>query len=88
VVAAFADGPQRRAGSAVARPNANWDFGVSASYIDAKLTSSVTSTPPDGTTVVVGGPPTAIGCRPPQDQAAASVGYTLPVMATRTSSPT
>ena len=64
-----------------ARPNANWDFGVSASYIDAKLTSSVTSTLPDGTSVVVGG--LADGNRlptAPKTQAAASVGYTLPVM--------
>ena len=47
-----------------ARPNANWDFGMSATLIDAKLTSSVTSTipppagsPPNtpGTVVVVGG---------------------------------
>src|SRR6516225_2660342 len=38
-----------------ARPTVNWDFGVSASYIDAKLTSSVTSNPTPGTTVVVGG---------------------------------
>ena len=49
--------PAASAGSSelFARPSANWDFGVSASYIDAKLTSSVTSTLPDGTTVVVGG---------------------------------
>jgi len=63
-----------------ARPNINWDFGVTASYIDAKLTSSVTSTPTPGTTVVVGGLgdgnrlPTA-----PKTQAAAYLGYTLPV---------
>jgi iron complex outermembrane receptor protein len=63
-----------------ARPNANWDFGVSASYIDAKLTSSVTSTLPDGSVTVVGGLqdgnrlPTA-----PKGQAAAFVGYTRPL---------
>jgi iron complex outermembrane recepter protein len=72
-----------------ARPNTTWDFGVSASYIDAKLTSSVTSTipPPAGsppgtppTVVVVGGLqdgnrlPTA-----PKTQAAAFLGYTLPL---------
>ncbi len=63
-----------------ARPNVNWDFGLSASFIDAKLTSSVTSTLPDGTEVVVGGLqdgnrlPTA-----PKTQAAAYLGYTLPV---------
>jgi iron complex outermembrane receptor protein len=63
-----------------ARPNVNWDFGVSASYIDAKLTSSVTSTLPTGESVVVGGLqdgnrlPTA-----PKTQAAAFVGWTQPV---------
>jgi iron complex outermembrane receptor protein len=72
-----------------ARPNANWDFGVSASFIDAKLTSSVTSSipPPAGspagtppTVVVVGG--LADGNRlptAPKEQAAAFVGYTLPL---------
>jgi iron complex outermembrane recepter protein len=62
------------------RPNINWDFGVTASYIDAKLTSSVTSTPTPGTTVVVGG--LADGNRlptAPKTQAAAYLGYTLPV---------
>ena len=65
-----------------ARPNSNWDFGVSATYIDAKLTSSVVSTLPGGSQVVVGG--LADGNRlptAPKVQAAASVGYTLPVMA-------
>jgi len=63
-----------------ARPNNTWDVGVSASVIDAKLTSSVTSTLPDGTEVVVGGLqdgnrlPTA-----PKVQAAAYVGYMLPL---------
>ena len=64
-----------------ARPNANWDFGLSATYIDAKLTSSVTSALPDGTTVVVGG--LADGNRlptAPKTQAPRSVGYTLPLM--------
>jgi iron complex outermembrane receptor protein len=67
-----------------ARPSVNWDFGVSASYIDAKLTSSVTSTPAPGTTVVVGGLqdgnrlPTA-----PKGQAAAYVGYTVPLASGR-----
>jgi len=72
-----------------ARPNNNWDFGVSASYIDAKLTSSVTSTipPPAGsppgtpsTVVVVGG--LADGNRlptAPKGQAAAFVGFTQPL---------
>jgi len=63
-----------------ARPNNNWDFGVSASYIDAKLTSSVTSTLPDGSEVVVGGLqdgnrlPTA-----PKAQGAAFIGFTQPL---------
>ncbi|HYX74112.1 MAG TPA: TonB-dependent receptor [Steroidobacteraceae bacterium] len=67
-----------------ARPNINWDFGVTASYIDAKLTSSVTSTLPTGETVVVGGLqdgnrlPTA-----PKTQAAAYLGYTMPVASQR-----
>ncbi|HEY7963631.1 MAG: TonB-dependent receptor [Steroidobacterales bacterium] len=72
-----------------ARPNTTWDFGMSATLIDAKLTSSVTSTipppagsPPNtpGTVVVVGGLqdgnrlPTA-----PKVQAAWYAGYTLPL---------
>jgi iron complex outermembrane recepter protein len=63
-----------------ARPNNTWDFGLSASFIDAKLTSSVTSTLPDGTQVVVGGLqdgnrlPTA-----PKTQAAAYAGFTQPL---------
>src|SRR5262249_492722 len=65
-----------------ARPNLNWDFGLSATVIDAKLTSSVTSTIPGTppTTVVVGGLqdgnrlPTA-----PKFQTAAYLGYTLPL---------
>ena len=64
-----------------ARPDANWDFGLSATFIDAKLTSSVTSTDQNGNTIVVGG--LADGNRlptAPKTQAAASVGYTLPVM--------
>jgi iron complex outermembrane receptor protein len=63
-----------------ARPNSNWDFAVSATVIDAKLTGSVISTLPNGTTLVVGGLkdgnrlPTA-----PKTQAVGSVGYTMPV---------
>ncbi len=67
-----------------ARPNTNWDFGVSVDVIDAKLTSSVTSTLPDGTVVVVGG--LADGNRlptAPKTQAAAFLGYTLPVSSDR-----
>ena len=72
-----------------ARPSNNWDFGISASYIDAKLTSSVTSSipPPAGsppgtapTTVVVGG--LEDGNRLPtaaKEQAAAFVGFTQPL---------
>ena len=67
-----------------ARPNANWDFGLSATFIDAKLTSSVVSTLPGGTQVVVGG--LADGNRlptAPKAQAAGSVGYTLPMTASQ-----
>jgi len=76
-----------------ARPNTTWDFGLSASVINAKLTSSVTSSipPPAGsppgtppTVVVVGGLqdgnrlPTA-----PKVQGAAYIGYTLPLVSGR-----
>jgi len=63
-----------------ARPNTTWDFGVSATVVDATLRSSVLSTLANGTTTVVGGLqegnrlPTA-----PKVQAAGSVGYTLPI---------
>ena len=63
-----------------ARPSSNWDFGVSATYVNAKLKSSVVSTLPDGTQLVVGGLeagnrlPTA-----PEFQAVGSLGYTLPM---------
>ena len=63
-----------------ARPNVNWDFGLSATVLDAKLTSSVTSTPSPGVVVVVGG--LADGNRlptAPKIQAAVYAGYTLPV---------
>jgi len=72
-----------------ARPTANWDFGLSATFIDAKLTSSVVSTLPGGGLVVVGG--LADGNRlptAPKTQAVGSVGYTLPGLDRRTSSPT
>jgi iron complex outermembrane receptor protein len=74
-----------------ARPNANWDFGISATVLDAKLTSSVTSSipPPAGsppgtppTIVVVGG--LADGNRlptAPKTQAVGSIGYTMPAIA-------
>jgi iron complex outermembrane receptor protein len=58
-----------------ARPTTNWDFGISATVIDAKLTSSVISS-----LGVVGGLqdgnrlPTA-----PKTQAVGSVGYSVPV---------
>ena len=57
-----------------AHPNVNWDFGISATVLDAKLTSSVSSA-----AGVIGGLqdgnrlPTA-----PKTQAAGSIGYTLP----------
>lgn len=67
-----------------ARPNRYWDFGLSATFIDAKLTSSVTSTDQNGNVVVVGG--LADGHRlptAPKAQAAASVGFTLPIADSR-----
>ncbi len=62
-----------------ARPNATWDFGISASYVDATLRSSVVSNA-GGTTAVVGG--LASGNRmptAPQFQGVGSVGFTLPI---------
>jgi iron complex outermembrane receptor protein len=62
-----------------ARPTVNWDFGVSATVIDAKLTSSVIA---PSTGKVVGG--LADGARlptAPKTQAVGSVGYTLPLQA-------
>jgi iron complex outermembrane receptor protein len=64
-----------------ARPGDHWDFGLSATFIDASLTSSVTSTNASGASVVVGG--LADGNQLPtssQLQAVASIGYTMPVM--------
>ena len=66
-----------------ARPNANWDFGISATVLDAKLTSSVVSTLPGGAQVVVGG--LADGNRlptAPKTQAVGSIGYTMPTTGT------
>jgi iron complex outermembrane receptor protein len=63
------------------RPNANWDFGVSMTVLDAKLLTAVTSTDSGGNTVVVGG--LAEGARLPTAgklQTVASVGYTTPIM--------
>ena len=60
-----------------AKPNANWDFGVSGTYLDAKLTSSVIL---PSTGQVVGG--LADGNRlttSPEVQGSAFVGYTMPV---------
>jgi iron complex outermembrane receptor protein len=63
-----------------AKPTANWDFGVSATYVNARLESSVVSILKDGSSVVVGGLqsgnrlPTA-----PEFQAVGSLGYTLPL---------
>jgi iron complex outermembrane recepter protein len=65
-------------GELFARVNDNWDFAISATWVNAELRSSVTSTS-GGNTVVVGGLkegnqlPTA-----PEFQAVASVGYTVP----------
>lgn len=61
-----------------ARPNDNWDVGISATWVNAELTSSVTSTV-DGVTSVVSG--LAEGKRlptAPEFQAVASLGYTVP----------
>jgi len=61
-----------------ARPNPHWDFGLSATWVDAELRSSVTSTS-NGVTTAVGGLesgkrlPTA-----PEFQAVASIGYMRP----------
>lgn len=66
------------------RPNGVWDFGISATYVDASLRSSVVSTLSDGTTAVVGGLetgnrlPTA-----PKLQAVGATGITLPAGAGR-----
>lgn len=39
----------------VAQPTPNWNFGLSASYIDSQIKSTVTSTTPAGVTTAVGG---------------------------------
>jgi len=62
-----------------ARPSTNWDFGISATYVNAKLTSSVVSTLASGQQVVVGG--LADGNRlptAPEFQGVGSLGYTMP----------
>jgi iron complex outermembrane receptor protein len=70
-----------------ARPNSTWDFGLSATWVDATLQSSVvSSTTVAGvtTTSVVGG--LADGNRlptAPQFQAVGSAGYTLPLTGQR-----
>jgi iron complex outermembrane receptor protein len=76
-----------------ARPNNNWDFGVSASFIDAKLTSSVTSSIPPAAGSPPGTPPAVVvvggladGNRlptAPKEQAAAFVGFTQPLSSGR-----
>src|SRR5450631_4433238 len=66
-----------------ARPNSTWDFGLSATWVDATLQSSVLSTSATGTSVVGG---LADGNRlptAPQFQAVGSVGYTLPLVDNR-----
>jgi iron complex outermembrane recepter protein len=63
-----------------ARPNSTWDFGLSATWVDASLKGSVTSTSATGVVSIIGG--LADGNRlptAPQIQAVASVGYTLPL---------
>jgi iron complex outermembrane receptor protein len=66
-----------------ARPNSTWDFGLSATWVDATLQSSVLSTSATGTSVIGG---LADGNRlptAPQFQAVGSVGYTLPLVDNR-----
>jgi iron complex outermembrane recepter protein len=63
-----------------ARPNSTWDFGLSATWVDARLKGSVTSTSTTGVVTIIGG--LANGNRlptAPQVQAVGSVGYTLPL---------
>jgi iron complex outermembrane receptor protein len=63
-----------------ARPNSTWDFGLSATWVDARLKGSVTSTSTTGVVTIIGG--LANGNRlptAPQVQAVGSVGYTLPI---------
>jgi iron complex outermembrane receptor protein len=63
-----------------ARPNSTWDFGLSATWVDARLRGSVTSTSSTGVVTIIGG--LADGNRlptAPQVQAVGSVGYTLPL---------
>ncbi len=63
-----------------ARPNQAWDFGLSGTYADAKLTGTVYE-PVNGVPTVIGGlqdgarMPTA-----PKFQAVGSVGYTMPAV--------
>jgi iron complex outermembrane receptor protein len=67
-----------------ARPNSTWDFGLSATWVDARLKGSVTSTSTTGVVTVLGG--LADGNRlptAPQVQAVGSVGYTLPLQEKR-----
>jgi iron complex outermembrane receptor protein len=67
-----------------AKPTPNWDLGLSATWLDSKLTSSVVSTLPGGSTVVVGG--LADGARlptAPKVQAVGYLGYSVPVMTDR-----
>jgi iron complex outermembrane receptor protein len=62
------------------RPNSTWDFGLSATWVDARLKGSVTSTSTTGVVTIIGG--LANGNRlptAPQVQAVGSVGYTLPL---------
>jgi len=66
-----------------ARPNATWDFGLSATYVEAELRSSVVSVT-GTTTTVVGG--LAEGNRLPTSakfQGVASIGFTQPLGASR-----
>ena len=68
-----------------ARPNSTWDFSLSTTWVNAELTSSVTSTSSTGVKTVVGG--LADGARlptAPRLQAVAGIGYTRPLEAGKT----
>jgi len=67
-----------------ARANDNWDFGVSATWTDATLDSSVESVAANGARTVIGG--LSDGARLPtaaKFQAVASVGFNMPMASER-----
>lgn len=62
-----------------ARPNANWDFGVGATWVEAEIDSNVTGI---GTTPLAGMREGNRMPTSPELQASASVGYKAPVFST------